>query len=106
MAGVAEKAIAAALAKQVKKEEQLRGLLASTTDSRQRTDLEAAVKNEQHKQGKLLTVQEKFQQLKAGRKTGTQKHFDLALFTDGSTKGSVHAPSSVLRTRRELHRSC
>jgi hypothetical protein len=97
VAGVAEKSIAAAVAKQAKKEEQLRSLLASTTDSRQRTDLEAAVKNEQHKQSKLLSVQEKFQQLKAGRAaTAHQQQYSLDCWLEYKTKARSGLFQAVL----------
>ncbi len=59
-------AIDTAIAKQTKKQTETVAKAESSTDSRQRTELEAAAKNEEHKLKKVQEVQRAFQQLTAG----------------------------------------
>jgi hypothetical protein len=49
-------AIQAAVEKQSKKQAAMAAQVSATTDSRQRTELEAALKNEEHKQRQLQQV--------------------------------------------------
>jgi len=62
----ARAAIAGAEGKQSKKLAAVEQLAATTTDSRQRTELEAAAKNEAHKLRQVQEVEQRFQQLLAG----------------------------------------
>jgi 3-oxoacyl-ACP reductase-like protein len=59
-------AIQAAVSKQAKKQQAMVAQAAAAADSRQRTELEAAVKNEEHKAKQLQQVQESFAALVAG----------------------------------------
>lgn len=59
-------AIQAAVDKQAKKQAAMAAQVSSTTDSRQRTELEGALKNEEHKQKQLQKVQADFAALTAG----------------------------------------
>ena len=59
-------AIQAAIDKQSKKQAAMSSLVLSATESRQRTELEAALKNEEHKQRQLQQVQQDFAALLAG----------------------------------------
>jgi hypothetical protein len=61
-----EAAVQAAVSKQAKKQQAVAAQAAAATDSRQRTELEAAVKSEEHKARQLQQVQEKFAALLAG----------------------------------------
>uniref|UniRef100_A0A383W906 cysteine--tRNA ligase n=1 Tax=Tetradesmus obliquus TaxID=3088 RepID=A0A383W906_TETOB len=64
-----EAAVQAAVSKQAKKQQAMAAQAAAATDSRQRTELEAAVKNEEHKAKQLQQVQEAFAALVAGGAT-------------------------------------
>lgn len=66
MAEFARAAIEKAVAKQAKKAEGTAQQAAIATDSRQRSELEAAVKNETHKLGQVQEVAQKFEALMAG----------------------------------------
>lgn len=66
MAAVAREAIAAAAAKQAKKEAGLAAQAAAASDSRQRSDLEAALKNEAHKGKQLADMAAQLEALMAG----------------------------------------
>ncbi|KAF8056247.1 CARS1 [Scenedesmus sp. PABB004] len=59
-------AIQAAVDKQAKKQQAMQAKVAGVTDSRQRTELEAALKQEEHKAKQLAGVQAAFQALLAG----------------------------------------
>jgi hypothetical protein len=61
-----QSAIQSAIDKQSKKQAAIADQVSSTTDSRLRTELEGALKNEEHKQKQLQQVQEKFAALTAG----------------------------------------
>lgn len=61
-------AIHAAVSKQAKKQQAMLAQVAAATDSRQRTELEAALKNEEHKAKQLQQVQESFAALVAGER--------------------------------------
>ena len=59
-------AIQAAVDKQAKKQQAIAAQVSAATDSRQRTELEGALKNEEHKQRQLQQVQQAFAALIAG----------------------------------------
>lgn len=59
-------AIKAAVDKQASKQQAMTAKVAAATDSRQRTELESALKNEEHKAKQLQQVQVDFQALLAG----------------------------------------
>jgi hypothetical protein len=59
-------AVQAAVDKQAKKQAAIAAQVSSTTDSRQRTELEGALKNEEHKQSQLAKVAAEFAALTAG----------------------------------------
>lgn len=59
-------AIQAAIDKQLKKQQAMTEKVSAATDSRQRTELEAALKNEEHKAKQLQQVQADFKALVAG----------------------------------------
>lgn len=61
-----EAAVRAAVSKQAKKQQAIAAQVAAATDSRQRTELEAAVKIEEHKARQLQQVQEALAALLAG----------------------------------------
>eukprot|EP00879_Flechtneria_rotunda_P016738 GHRR01017519.1.p1 GENE.GHRR01017519.1~~GHRR01017519.1.p1 ORF type:complete len:787 (+),score=316.08 GHRR01017519.1:800-3160(+) len=61
-----EAAVKTAVDKQAKKQQALQVHVAAATDSRQRTELEAALKNEEHKQRQLQQVQQDLAALLAG----------------------------------------
>jgi hypothetical protein len=59
-------AVAAAVAKQSKKAAAVAAEAAAAKESRARTELEGAVKNEEHKLKKVLEVQQQLEKLVAG----------------------------------------
>jgi hypothetical protein len=61
-----QSAIQAAVDKQAKKAAGMAAQVAATSDSRQRTELETALKNEDHKQRQLAQVAADFAALTAG----------------------------------------
>lgn len=71
-------AIQAAVDKQAKKQAAITAQVSSTTDSRQRTELEGALKNEEHKQAQLAKVAADFAALTAGEHAGALGGFRAA----------------------------
>eukprot|EP00878_Enallax_costatus_P002111 GHUV01002279.1.p1 GENE.GHUV01002279.1~~GHUV01002279.1.p1 ORF type:complete len:785 (+),score=272.34 GHUV01002279.1:146-2500(+) len=68
-----EAAIQAAVIKQARKQQGMTAQVSAATDSRQRTELESALKNEEHKAKQLQQVQADFKALLAGSSPGIQQ---------------------------------
>lgn len=91
-----EAAVQAAVSKQAKKQQAMAAQAAAATDSRQRTELEAAVKNEEHKAKQLQQVQEAFAALVAGEAyAGQQGSYVGHYGTKGFHKCHIHVKHGV-----------